>query len=1480
MGLSKRKAQSNGCMHLYSVNNNWIVKSKLFVCRLLIMSMVSMVMPIHQLQQSAQAADIPANQWVDVPLRPDPILSGLNIPNDAYIRGMWSGTVDWPIVAVQGVLMPDGRVLSYGTNREGELIAQHIDIWDPLKGFGVDSHETIYRPDYTDSFCAVALYLNDGKLMISGGSGQNGKSNILFNASNNSVVNAPGMANNRWYSTMLMLPDGRPIMLGGMVPWKEDMVNNPTLAIQQGLASMTPELYENGNWRSLFGASSREAFGPDNLRTSYPRAWVAPDGQVFGVSADKMWKLDPNANGNNGAITYVGNFKGVDSQGNPISYNGVNPVNVGTTNTAVMYDIGKLLIIGGNGGTWSDGLPASDMVTAIDINGGMPVTEEKPRMSKPRRLSIATVLANGDTVVLGGTEVANRKELGVNFAEIWRPSTNQWTVGASASIFRGYHGNATLMPNGTILAYGGGWVNGIDLTVGLKAEFYYPPYLFTNQNGTSVLAPRPVIRSISGLTYKHNAPIQLDTDKAGDISQLVLVGLSNSTHAFNAGQRRIPLNFSQEGVRVSATIPNANLTPPGYYQVVVLNNQGVPSLGTIISVGQDVTLTNVVAEPVVVPTIPNSLLAPITDNNGISTFSLSPVSGLTYSWNFGDGTPDTPFSANPTVQHVFAKAGLYYVTVTARNSLGTTAQKTFFKAVATAKTANQPSSSSSLRLASGGRLWVVNPYNDSVSVVNASNSSVIATIPVGQAPRAIAVAPNGNVWVTNKKSASISVINANSLSVINTIQLPKASQPFGLVFSPDGVNAYVVLEAKGQLIKLNTISTETVATIDVGSHPRNVSITADGATLLVSRFITAPLPGESTVNVDTSNFGGEVLVINANAMEVRRAVILRHSDKLDSPTQGSGVPNYLGAAAISPDGMSAWVPSKQDNIKRGKLRNGLDLDFQNTIRAISSQINLIDFSENYARRVDHDNSSLASAALYHHNGIYLFVALETSRQVAVVDAVNGVELFKIDVGRAPQGLALSEDGLTLYVHEFMDRSVGVVDLRRLLNQGELIANVTTVVRTVNPTQEKLAPSVVLGKQFFYDAKDQRLSRDGYMSCASCHNDGGHDGRVWDISGFGEGLRNTISLKGKAGLGHGFLHWSANFDEVQDFEKQIRDLAGGLGLMSDAQFNAGTRNQALGDKKAGVSADLDLLATYVGSLNTFDGSPFIASNGEMSSLALQGKQVFDSKGCVNCHAGTKYTASLGADSLKNIGTIKPSSGARLSGALQGIDIPTLLDAWDTAPYLHDGSASTLQYAIRAHNDIPISDAELNSLAAFIKELGSNDAVAIGNAGNTATSAISIYSPTTSSNYRVGGNITIAATVSNITSKVARVEFYDGNTLIKVTKSKPYKFTTKKLAEGVHSLNAKVVHKDNTFSTSTTINVSVGQVTKRLKTNLPDNAILCANDKQTCNPQGNVTVWYGYKDKWLTMPIVSGSVACNIATFGSLSTSKPKKCWYVN
>ncbi len=690
------------------------------------------------------------------------------------------------------------------------------------------------------------------------------------------------------------------------------------------------------------------------------------------------------------------------------------------------------------------------------------------------------------------------------------------------------------------------------------------------------------------------------------------------------------------------------------------------------------------------------------------TANTSTLGSYSYQWDFGDGTPLTAWSGLNTASHSYATAGIYLVTVSVRTNDGRVSTQNFWQAVSGTMGLGGRSSSPVLfepRAGQSARVWAVNPDNDSVSVFDAATRTRVAEIPVGTAPRTLALAPDGRVCVVNKGSATISIISPSTLGVVQAISLARASQPYGIVIAADGT-AFVTHEATGQLTRVAANGAVGPST-QLGERLRHLALNAAGTQLLVARFVTPALPGEGTASVQTSVAGAprgaEVMVVDAATLALQRTIVLQHSERADTTAQGRGVPNYLGAPVIAPDGRSAWVPSKQDNIKRGRLRDGLDLDFQNTLRAISSRINLDNQAEDLAARIDHDNSGVASAAVFHPGGAYLFVALESSRHVAVVDAAGHRELFRIDAGRAPQGLAVSADGLTLYVQNFMDRTVGVYDLTRLVNYGESALPLLATMASVGT--ERLAANVLRGKQFFYDARDPRLARDAYISCAGCHNDGGHDGRTWDFTGFGEGLRNTVSLRGRSGA-QGGLHWSANFNEVHDFEGQIRAFAQGTGLMTNAQFNTGTRSQPLGDNKAGVSADLDALAAYVASLSTFDNTPWRNADGSLSAAAVAGRTVFAAQ-CSSCHGGTDFTDSA-AGTLRNVGTIKPSSGTRLGTALTGIDSPTLRDAWATAPYLHDGSAPTLQAAISAHNTFTLNATDLANVSEFVRQIGREEA----------------------------------------------------------------------------------------------------------------------------------------------------------------------------
>ncbi len=778
------------------------------------------------------------------------------------------------------------------------------------------------------------------------------------------------------------------------------------------------------------------------------------------------------------------------------------------------------------------------------------------------------------------------------------------------------------------------------------------------------------------------------------------------------------------------------------------------------------------------------------------TASVTNATAPQFKWSFGDNTPETAYSATAAVTHTYTTAGLFRVQVTVKSANGTTNSTNFIQAIHKTHTAAQPTQSSNL-VVSTGRLWVVNQDNNTVSVFNTANNTKLAEITVGVSPRAIAIAPNGRAWVTNKAAATISIISPTTLKVVQTVNLPFASQPFGLAFSPNGSAGYVVLEATGKLLKLDPSTGASLASLSVGPNPRHVSVTADSGKVLVSRYITPALPGEGTATVDTVNRGGQVTVIDANTMAINKTVLLQHSNAQDTTNTGSGIPNYLAMAAISPDGLSAWVPSKQDNIKRGVLRNGNNLNFQNTVRSIGSNIDLAGLSENTDARIDFDNAGVASAAVFDRSGNYLFVALETSREVAIVDAYAGIVLNRIQVGLAPDGLAMSADGQKLYVNNFMGRTVSVVDLSRVLSRGDWAAPVSATLPSV--AAEKLVANVLKGKQLFYDAKDPRLAGDAYLSCAACHNDGGHDGRVWDLTGFGEGLRNTIDLRGRGGMDQGLLHWSGNFDEVQDFEGQIRGLAAGLGLMGDTDFAA--TQASLGGPKAGKSADLDALAAYVSSLKTFAPSPYRNPDGSLTASAIAGKALFGTAGCTQCHGGNQFTDSpLGV--MHNVGTIKPSSGKRLGGALTGLNSPTLRDSWNTAPYLHDGSAQTLNAAIRAHTPVTLSDGGIAQVAAYVRQVGGSERIPANSIPRVA-----ITSPTNGSAYLQGASITLAVNASDSDGKIIKVEVYAGAILLGRDTAAPYNFRWTGAAAGNYSLTAKAYDNNGAVVVSKAVSVKV-------------------------------------------------------------------------
>ena len=1269
--------------------------------------------------------------------------AGSSIPADAATKGMWSQVYNWPLIAIHAVLLPDGRVLSYGSDGAGRQTGNFIyDLWDTQQ-LPDAGHLTLPNGTGTDIFCGSQVLLpqaGSGAVFLAGGDNWTGtattntgnRNTNLLDVAASTLARGDDLNRQRWYSSSVMLSSGEVFIQGGTGGTDRAEVRNL-----------------DGSFR-LFPSDVSA------LHWYYPRNFVQPDGRVFGFD------------------TY-GQMYFIDVAAQTLSPSTTLPTTaVGITSSAAMFRPGRILQLSG----------ASGSATVIDVNGVVPLVTPTQPLSSARNWVNATILPNGKVLATGGERGGGSVSGANNKAEIWDPQTGIWAQGASGVRARMYHSTALLLPDASVLVAGGGAPGS---QTNLNAEIYYPPYLFTADGRE---AQRPAV-TVAPSTLEVGKVFELEVADAASIERVVLIKSGSVTHSFNMDQRFSELVFSRVGAKLAVQAPaRAGEATPGYYLLFVIDAAGVPSVAKTVYVpiaaqaepgtvpvlqaignqhstlGQAVDLPLQASDPngdtlrFSATGLPSGLtLDAVTGrisgqpdavgdyevaigvSDGLNTVSLNllwavtaqapPVidaisvptavpsnsavqfsasasgANLRYQWIFGDGTVPTDWATDAGAAHVYAAPGVYFVSLIVEDGYGTRQTRTFMQSVYRPATATQPTASSALLAEQGSgavRIWAVNPDNDSVGVLDAASGTRIAEIKVGVSPRSIARAPDGLLWVSNRDSATISVISPTTLTVVRTIALPRASQPVGIAMSPVRNEAFIVLEAGRNLLRYSTTSYAQTGTLFIGLHGRQVSISGDGARVYVARFITAPLPGEATAVVTpTASTGGEVLQVDAQTMLLTRTIVLGHSDRPDAENQGRGIPNYLGAPVISPDGSQAFVPSKQDNVQRGGLRDGNPLDFQNTVRAISSRIDLSTGLEDAASRIDHDNASVASAALFDPRGIYLFVALETSREIAVVDAHARRELLRVDAGQAPQALALSPDGRRLYASNFMDRSVGIYDLDPLLGAGELRLPLLASPRTLGV--EKLSAQVLRGKQLFYDARDPRLARDRYLSCASCHNDGGHDGRVWDMSASGEGLRNTISLRGKAG-GQGHRHWSANFDETQDFEGQIRALAGGTGLMDDDRFNAGTRSQPLGDKKASQSADLDAMAAYVASLSVTPQSTYRSTTGANTSAGLRGLELFKSRNCASCHAGAAFTGS-GTATLIDIGTLKPSSGQRLGAALTGIDVPTLRDLWATAPYLHDGSAPTLSDAVRAHAGHGLSATQVDDLSKYLREIGSEE-----------------------------------------------------------------------------------------------------------------------------------------------------------------------------
>jgi Domain of unknown function (DUF1929)/Glyoxal oxidase N-terminus len=474
----------------------------------------------------------------------------------ANVTGVFGAAVTWPIIPIHVVLLPDGRVMNYGTDQSGQQGAQLIyDIWDPTLGTGTSAHTVLPNSTGTDIFCSSQSVMLSGNVLISGGDLTiNGVRNFAQNHTNvfsptaNTLTSNTPMHYARWYDSLVSLPDGHLAVFGG----RQNVVT-----ITPPQPATTPEEYDPATkvWTSLTGATSTAAFSNNN-NWYYPRAYVAPGGDVFVLGLDgTMYSI---STAGVGSITQYATSTSGASGSLP----------------TIPFAPGKVLSLRGN-----------QEVDVVNFSGSVPLVTQTDGMDQVRYWASGTVLADGKVLVTGGSTVDN-VETGVAYqAQIWDPATGHWTGGASATKPRLYHSNSMLLPDATVLTGGGGAPGPV---INLNAEVYYPPYLYASNGAAAV---RPAISAVTPRNLNPGGTITMTVGPTDTISRLTFIRTGSATHSNNSDQRFITLPFTQTGQNLTTVLPSdPTVLLPGYYMLFAFNQAGVPSRAKIIAVVQTYTL--------------------------------------------------------------------------------------------------------------------------------------------------------------------------------------------------------------------------------------------------------------------------------------------------------------------------------------------------------------------------------------------------------------------------------------------------------------------------------------------------------------------------------------------------------------------------------------------------------------------------------------------------------------------------------------------------------------------------------------------------------------------------------------------------------------------------------------------------------------------------------------------------------------------------
>jgi hypothetical protein len=515
------------------------------------------------------------------------------------VVGQWGPVVNWPVVAINAALIPNGKVLAYDSigdqATETYPVQDHTraTVWDPSTGSQTD----VALTDGYNIFCSGFSFLANGNIFIAGGNKDQQLDGIVqthyFDWSTGTWSLGANMAYARWYPTVTAMGDREMLITSG----------GPAI----------PEVRQSdGTLRQLSNASLSLPL--------YPWFDVAPDGRAFDSGPDQtMRSLDPSA---------AGAWQTWSSR---------DSINRDYGSHA-MYDVGKILVAGGG--------PSTNTAEVINLTGSTPTATSTGSMAYGRRQNNLTVLADGTVLATGGNSSgASLVDLnaGVSAAELWNPATGQWRTLSSMQVTRQYHSTALLLPDGRVLSAGGGICGTCDQVgyLNKNAEIFSPPYLFA-KDGSGSLAPRPTVSAAPSTVAEHSQ-FTVSTPDAASITKVALVKLGAVTHSNNMDQRYVPLSFTAGNGTLTVTAPaNINVAPPGHYMLFIVNSAGVPSVAPILNV-TDAPPTVQLTAPASGSTIPFKSNVPITATANDSDGSVQKVEFFAGTTKLGQSTT-APYS--------------------------------------------------------------------------------------------------------------------------------------------------------------------------------------------------------------------------------------------------------------------------------------------------------------------------------------------------------------------------------------------------------------------------------------------------------------------------------------------------------------------------------------------------------------------------------------------------------------------------------------------------------------------------------------------------------------------------------------------------------------------------------------------------------------------------------------------------------------------